>query len=213
MSARLTISLSCPTSVARQGRAVVCFQALEVRVEERAAWQHDHVQSGTCLRSPEQFACEPLRAIPQGGPAESPGRHDPQPVHRQVVGQNEQGQIPAVRPDAFGVKPLVLRSSPYPLVASQRLRHHRLRRHRQATTLIASGGSVARERNRGRQEAASRFRPLARRRFRIRRPAFVLIRTRNPWVRRRCRRFGWNVRFIDLSSLDSANLDVEKLQW
>ena len=37
---------------------------------------------------------------------------------------------------------------------------------------------------------------MARRRFRTSRPFLVLIRTRNPWVRRRRRRFGWNVRFM-----------------
>jgi hypothetical protein len=35
-----------------------------------------------------------------------------------------------------------------------------------------------------------RFRPFARRRFRTRRPFFVLIRTRNPCVRARRRVFG-----------------------
>jgi hypothetical protein len=35
-----------------------------------------------------------------------------------------------------------------------------------------------------------RFRPLARRRFSTRRPFLVLMRTRNPWVRFRCRVFG-----------------------
>jgi hypothetical protein len=46
------------------------------------------------------------------------------------------------------------------------------------------------------EETVKRFRPLARRRFRTSRPFLVLIRTRNPWVRRRRRRFGWNVRFM-----------------
>jgi hypothetical protein len=46
------------------------------------------------------------------------------------------------------------------------------------------------------EETVSRFRPLARRRFRTSRPFFVLIRTRKPCVRRRRRRFGWNVRFM-----------------
>jgi len=37
---------------------------------------------------------------------------------------------------------------------------------------------------------------LARRRLRTMRPFLVRIRTMNPWVRARRRRFGWNVRFI-----------------
>jgi hypothetical protein len=46
------------------------------------------------------------------------------------------------------------------------------------------------------EETVSRFRPLARRRFRTSRPFFVLMRTKKPCVRRRRRRFGWNVRFM-----------------
>ena len=46
------------------------------------------------------------------------------------------------------------------------------------------------------EETVKRFRPLARRRFRTSRPFLVLILTRNPCVRRRRRRFGWNVRFM-----------------
>ena len=45
---------------------------------------------------------------------------------------------------------------------------------------------------------ASCARPFARRRFRTRRPAFVAIRARNPWVRARLSLLGWNVRFIAL---------------
>src|SRR5690606_4934385 len=40
------------------------------------------------------------------------------------------------------------------------------------------------------EETVSRFRPLARRRLRTRRPFFVRMRTRKPWVRRRRRRLG-----------------------
>ena len=45
-------------------------------------------------------------------------------------------------------------------------------------------------------ETVRRLRPLARRRLSTSRPFFVLIRTRNPWVRLRLRRLGWNVRFM-----------------
>lgn len=44
--------------------------------------------------------------------------------------------------------------------------------------------------------AASRFRPFARRRFKIARPAFVFIRSRKPCLRSRLIRLGWYVRFI-----------------
>ena len=45
-------------------------------------------------------------------------------------------------------------------------------------------------------ETVRRFRPFARRRFNTRRPFFVAILTRKPWVRRRRRLFGWKVRFM-----------------
>ena len=44
--------------------------------------------------------------------------------------------------------------------------------------------------------AASRFRPFARRRFKIARPAFVFMRSLKPCLRRRLIRLGWYVRFI-----------------
>jgi hypothetical protein len=44
----------------------------------------------------------------------------------------------------------------------------------------------------------SRARPFARRRFRTRRPAFVAMRARKPWVRARLIVLGWNVRFMGL---------------
>ena len=44
--------------------------------------------------------------------------------------------------------------------------------------------------------AASRFRPFARRRFKMARPAFVFIRSRKPCLRSRLIRLGWYVRFI-----------------
>jgi hypothetical protein len=45
-------------------------------------------------------------------------------------------------------------------------------------------------------QADSRFRPRARLRFRIARPARVAIRARNPCLRFRLRTFGWYVRFM-----------------
>jgi hypothetical protein len=48
-------------------------------------------------------------------------------------------------------------------------------------------------------QPVSRRRPLARRRFSTFRPPFVDMRSRNPWVLARRRRFGWNVRFTTSS--------------
>jgi hypothetical protein len=50
-----------------------------------------------------------------------------------------------------------------------------------------------------------RFRPFARRRFKTRRPFFVLILTRNPCVRERRRVLGWNVRFPFMRPLPESD--------
>jgi hypothetical protein len=47
-------------------------------------------------------------------------------------------------------------------------------------------------------DTVNRLRPFARLRLSTIRPFFVCIRTRNPWVRRRRRRLGWKVRFIEI---------------
>ena len=52
---------------------------------------------------------------------------------------------------------------------------------------------------------ASCRRPLRRRRLMTARPALVLIRLRNPWVRFRLLRCGWNVRFTGSSGLSSPS--------
>jgi hypothetical protein len=49
---------------------------------------------------------------------------------------------------------------------------------------------LAGARVRRRAQTARRLRPLARRRLRTRRPLFVAMRARNPWVRFRCRLLG-----------------------
>jgi hypothetical protein len=46
-------------------------------------------------------------------------------------------------------------------------------------------------------ETVNLLRPFARRLFSTMRPFFVFMRTRKPWVRRRRRRLGWKVRFIE----------------
>ncbi len=51
-------------------------------------------------------------------------------------------------------------------------------------------------RRRYEEETVRRLRPFARRRFSTCRPFFVAMRTRNPCVRLRRRRFGWNVTLI-----------------
>ena len=47
-----------------------------------------------------------------------------------------------------------------------------------------------------RRQGQSRLRPLARRRASKRRPLFVAMRARKPWVRARCKLLGLKVRFI-----------------
>jgi hypothetical protein len=66
-------------------------------------------------------------------------------------------------------------------------------------------------RGRYEEETVRRLRPLARRRFRTSRPFFVAMRTRNPCVRLRRRRFGWKVTLI-IGSLWGERLTAEKLR-
>ena len=58
-------------------------------------------------------------------------------------------------------------------------------------------------------------RPLARRRLSTRRPAFVAMRARNPWVLARFKLPGWNVRFIvfDLCLKTPASSSERKFCW
>jgi hypothetical protein len=56
-------------------------------------------------------------------------------------------------------------------------------------------------------------RPLRRRRLMISRPALVLMRLRNPWVRSRDFRCGWNVRFTGLLRKLGANGRGELAPW
>ena len=59
----------------------------------------------------------------------------------------------------------------------------------QAPALRAPAGGARQAVHRG--QTVSRLRPLARRRLSVRRPARVLMRARNPWVRARLRFLGW----------------------
>ena len=61
------------------------------------------------------------------------------------------------------------------------------------------------------EETVRRLRPLARRRFRTCRPFLVAMRTRNPCVRLRRRRFGWKVTLM-FGSLWGERRTVEKLR-
>src|SRR6185295_12436100 len=64
-----------------------------------------------------------------------------------------------------------------------------LRAAREAPALRAPADGARQAVHRG--QTVSRLRPLSRRRLSVRRPARVLMRARNPWVRARLRFLGW----------------------
>ncbi len=55
-----------------------------------------------------------------------------------------------------------------------------------------------------------RLRPLARRRASNRRPLFVAMRARKPWVRARCKLLGLNVRFMAAGRLTKGGKGTER---
>ncbi len=132
---------------------------------------------------PENLTNPTLCAVSDDGPAHFAGRNDAEPIPAQDIWgrhqRKEAGRNAA--PAALHAIELISRSEP--------CRATKLHRH-----------SAGRPPEPGCQdvETVSRFRPFARRRFSTMRPFLVLMRTRNPWVRRRRRRLGWNVRFMRL---------------
>jgi hypothetical protein len=129
---------------------------------------------------------------------------------------------PETAPDEMGrgqvntryLEPVILRPRPPPLAACWTARKSVRRRSRLARgnvcLLPPSGGPPSEPRSPPRfcLDASTRYflemlttscrRPFRRRRFSTSRPALVLIRLRNPWVRLRLLRWGWNVRFTGI---------------
>lgn len=151
--------------IASQQGAIFGFKAVKAGLEELVAGNHHHVEPAGRLVLPKEFSDPALCPVATDSAAQAPGRHDSKPNDPQAVGENDEGHEPAVKPDSLAKDPLKFRAAPDPLVRPECGRTDY-------------------------DDTDSRLRPLARRRFSTSRPFLVLMRTRNPWVFRRRRRFG-----------------------
>jgi hypothetical protein len=144
--------------------------------------RHDHdVESGRQPAvAPEDLTHQALCPVALDRAPELAGCRNPQAPVLEVVREGEQRERAARRSGPMVIDPPELGAFLEPLPRSE--------------ALIGCHPHAGRWAYR--YDTDSRFRPLARRRFKTIRPFFVLIRTRNPWVRRRRRRLGWNVRFM-----------------
>jgi hypothetical protein len=137
---------------------------------EHVPFRDDHdIEPANGLVTTENLSYQSFSFVPLDRAPELPGGGDAQPAARQVGGQCEQREEPAVDLGAAIVNLLVFGSPADTVIAAE-------------TSHLAAGGYSL--------LTVRRFRPFARRRFRTRRPFFVLMRTRNPCVRARWRVFG-----------------------
>ncbi len=145
--------------------AVFCVKFGQAGVEQLALGNDDDVEPCRDLVATENLSNQSFSTIPLDRATELLRGGDAQPPVRGLIGQDEQRAVAAVDANALSVYELVFRTPTDPLLGPQP---------RHAYSLLT----------------VSRLRPFARRRLRTSRPFFVLMRTRNPWVRLRCRVLG-----------------------
>ena len=136
------------------------------------------------MLTPEDVTKPALCRIAHHSVANLTGSHDTKAIDGTRIRQGEKSHI--ARGDT---SPALLHDGKV-LARSEPNRGAELIRHgRPGRGCLATRSQTAREAG-YRDETVSRFRPLARRRLRTMRPFLVRIRTMNPWVRARRRRFG-----------------------
>jgi hypothetical protein len=150
------------------------FKGSQAGVEQFAFRDDDDVEAWRELVATKDLSNQSFSSISLDRAAQFPRGGDSQPAHRQIVREREQRQIAAVRADAAVVNLLIFRAAADAFVRPKTGR----------TSCPASAGPSYRV------LTVRRLRPFARRRFSTKRPFFVLIRTRNPWVRLRWRVLG-----------------------
>jgi len=161
---------------------VVAFKAGEVCGEELTPGDDDDVEAGSRLVAAEQFAGKALGPVADNGSPEFArgGHAEPRSAgvreHR-FASQDEHGHEAAVPLRAVLVDVLEVGPPADALVRLESLGHAGFLRHRRLARRDA-------------YETVRRLRPLARRRFRTRRPFLVLMRSRKPCVLRRRLRLG-----------------------
>ena len=161
-------------------RPIVGFKNGQAGVEQLAFGDDDDIEAPGDLVSTKNLSNQSFSSIPDDRSAQLPGSRDAEP-RRPVAGLHQKdGAVSPVDPDAALVDLPEFGPAADPLETPEL---HALPAARLYSLLTVR-----------------RLRPFARRRLSTSRPFFVLIRTRNPCVRRRRRRFGWNVRFPFISS-------------
>ena len=168
-----------PTKAAVEGGAVFDFKSRLAGCEKLPLGHDDHVETWSALVVTEDLSNQSFNHVSLDRAAQLFRSGHPEAPDGTSVGEDEERQIAPVNLRPLGIHALKFSPPSDTFVAVQAMRSspHPCGLGRRYSLLTVS-----------------RLRPFARRRFRTRRPFFVLIRTRKPWARARRRLFGWNVR-------------------
>jgi hypothetical protein len=145
-----------------EGIAIIGLKGGQSGVQQFAARHDDHVEPWCDLVTTKDLSYQPFSSISLNGAAQLSRGRDAQTADVTTVGQNEERAEPArdARTPLINLLEFSAPSDPLILAESARLGH--------GVLLLYSLLTV------------SLLRPLARRRFKTRRPFFVPIRTRKP---------------------------------
>jgi hypothetical protein len=183
---------------ASQDGPIVVLEAGVRCVEKLRTRNHDDVdtaQFSESLATPKNFSNQSFSSVSSDRVPQLSGGNHAEPRGWTLTAGHQHGQKAAAYALTGVEDPLEFPSPPEPPGLPELQRRHV--GHRPI--------SAARQDD----ETLRRFRPLARRRLRTCRPFLVLIRTRNPWVFARRRRFGWNVRFMISGPLQRSDKSGE----
>jgi hypothetical protein len=181
---------AAPPARTPEGCAVIRLESVEISFEEFTPGYYDDIETREFVTA-EELADQALCTVALNRPTQLARRRDAEPRMIEPSRKHHERHETAVRPGSPVEHPGKLRSRFDALLGPETLCH----RTRMEDPGRGPGGTG--------QLTVRRLRRFARRRFNTLRPFLVLIRTRNPWVRRRRRLFGWKVRFI--SDPDRSN--------
>src|SRR5579884_3341680 len=159
------------TEASRHERGIFGFKGFDAGGKPLAVGHDDDVAASGDLVATENLSYQTFSTIAPHGAAQLSGGRDAETPRGPAAPQQKQRGEAAVDADAALVHQLEVRSAANPLVRPEFLQVSRSER---LVRAVAASYSLL---------TVRRFRPLARRRFRTRRPFFVLMRTRNPCVR------------------------------
>jgi hypothetical protein len=192
------MALSSSTSLnssgaARKGASKIGFKAGVRGIEQFPARNYHDVESRPGAALAENLSDQPFSPISSNRIAELSGGHDAEPGGAGPVYRHNQRHEPAMNPKPGVEHALKIRPLPKASIGTERTGPGR---RKLTLSEVHWRPRIRASRRVYDEETVRRFRPFARRRLRTSLPFFVLMRTRNPCVRRRRRRFGWNVRFM-----------------